>query len=118
MMANDAFGIWKDDQLTAQAKDALDTGTELKLLVDGKPIEKLERFRVRTGVFTFSGPEKADDAVHPSVFGKQRAVSDGYWVMLKPLPPGEHTIEFGGKMTKPEFTSDISYKIKVVSPKK
>lgn len=118
MLANDAFGIWKDDQLTAQVKEALDTATDLRLLVDGKPVEKLERFRVRTGVFKFSGPEKADDAVHPSIFGKQRAVSDGYWVMLKPLSLGEHTIEFGGKMKKPEFTSDISYKIKVVALKK
>ncbi len=26
------------------------------------------------------------------------AVSDGYWLMVEPLTPGEHTITFGGQI--------------------
>ena len=118
MLANDALNIWKDDQLVTQAKDAIDTAHELKLSVDGRDMERLDGFRIRSGVFVFAGPDKANDSVHPAIFGKQRAVSDGYWVILKPLAVGEHTIVFGGKMKKPEFTSDLSYTIKVVAGKK
>jgi hypothetical protein len=48
------------------------------------------------------------------------AVSDGYWLMLTPLPVGQHTIEFGGTMPwitpagPGTFTIQIKYTIDVV----
>ena len=47
------------------------------------------------------------------------AAVDGYYVMLQPLSPGEHTIEFGGSIpTNPfpllsDFTAEITYQITV-----
>ena len=61
-------------------------------------------------MFTIDFPEG-------NIFGVQAgpsmAASDGFWIMLKPLPPGEHTINFGGSFG-PEFTIDITYHISVV----
>jgi hypothetical protein len=31
------------------------------------------------------------------------AVSDGFWILLDPLPPGEHQLQFEGLCTAPEF---------------
>jgi hypothetical protein len=42
------------------------------------------------------------------------AASDGYWLMLEPLPPGNHIINFGGASKDGTFQIDITYEIKVV----
>ena len=44
------------------------------------------------------------------------AVSDGYWLMLEPLSPGKHVINFGG-ITNFGFALDITYNIDVVPGK-
>lgn len=40
------------------------------------------------------------------------AASDGYWLMVEPLPPGVHTIRFGGTSTG-GFSLDITYTITI-----
>jgi hypothetical protein len=56
------------------------------------------------------------------VAGTWEAVSDGWWVFLKQLPPGEHTIYYNIRVTptgpltspgtNPHF-ADITYKLQV-----
>jgi hypothetical protein len=41
------------------------------------------------------------------------AASDGYWLMVEPLSPGKHTINFGGT-TQSGFQLDITYELTVV----
>ena len=41
----------------------------------------------------------------PSLLGSSIGVSDGVWILLKHLPPGEHTITFSGKF---DFTGIIA----------
>jgi len=41
------------------------------------------------------------------------AVGDGYYIMLKPLPVGTHTVEFGGNMPDVGFALDMTYHITV-----
>lgn len=118
IIANDFFDNMKDEKLVADAKEGIDSAHDLRLTVNGKEIGKLDGFRVRSPLFRFEGPEKADNAVHALLYGKQRAVSDGYWVILHALPTGEHTIKFHGKLKNPEFTSDMTYKITVVEAKR
>lgn len=36
-------------------------------------------------------------------------MSDGYWVMLQPLPPGEHVITFGGRFLADGFSQEVRY---------
>lgn len=47
------------------------------------------------------------------------AASDGYWIMLRPLPIGKHTIKFLAKYDRPdgaygELFQDVAYEITVV----
>jgi len=47
-----------------------------------------------------------------------KSVADGVFVMLAPLPPGKHTLHFGGSPTTtatggPIFIQDITYTITV-----
>lgn len=112
-------------------------GSEVK--VDGVPIAKLDvrqslvsgkldyKINSLTNVtesaskeFTLTIPP---DTHKPNqVPGTWRAVSQGWWVFLKPLPPGEHTIFYNIRVTptgpltspgtNPHF-ADITYKLQV-----
>jgi hypothetical protein len=51
-------------------------------------------------------------------FGDPETVSDGYWVMLDPLPSGEHTIMFSGGLCDIDsgenlFHVDVTYTVMV-----
>ncbi len=41
------------------------------------------------------------------------AVSDGYWVMLAPLSPGEHELHFGGEASSLDFAVEATYHLAV-----
>lgn len=72
--------------------------TKLKQVkVDGTPLKNLDNFRVGSNLFTVETPENFvfDPTLLP---GSYSAVSDGYWIMLKPLSKGVHTIYIHGKV--------------------
>jgi hypothetical protein len=42
------------------------------------------------------------------------SVADGYWLMLAPLPPGQHVLHFWGAVGAPfNFSTDVTYSITV-----
>ena len=61
--------------------------------IDGEAVANLGSFRFPSPQFTFQAPT-------PWIFGDTggsgTSVSDGYFVMLKPLSPGTHTLSCGG----------------------
>jgi len=79
----------------ATAVDGIDIRS-LELIVDGKSLSGLIRERrVQSPYFEFRMP--AFDSVLPWTDAMSgSAVSDGYFVLLKPLSPGKHVIQFGG----------------------
>lgn len=66
------------------------------LKVDGTPIV-VDDFRVQSTLFNFTFPPANVFGAPP---GPTQGVSDGWFVMLKPLSPGQHTIEFSGEVRK------------------
>ncbi len=44
----------------------------------------------------------------PCVVKGYKAVSDGYWIMLKPLAPGVHTLIFSGTEVFPTYTYTVT----------
>ena len=99
--------------LAAEAKSQVDRSEGLELALDGK---KLETYRVESPLFETSGLV-GRDALFPGLSGKRTAVSDGYWVILKPLPPGEHTLRVKARMKEVQgrvpFSLDVTYHLKV-----
>ena len=65
----------------------------LDAVVDG---QKIPIYRIRSDPSFFSITAPKDNAVLIPHGGTTRATADGFWVFLKPLPPGEHSIYFSG----------------------
>ena len=67
----------------------------LQLEIDGKSIHNLEQYRVDSpaGGFEFTAVENNPFA---TPVGDGTGVSDGFWILLKDLKLGPHTISFSG----------------------
>lgn len=114
-----SFATEPDDTAASLREDAaefIDAVEDLTLIIDGKVYsdEKLFDFRTKSTVFDAIVPE---GGVLPAGT-YDPVVSDGYWVKVKGLSPGEHTIEFGGSLTDDEgntFEVNITDNITVVA---
>lgn len=71
-----------------------ETAIDLFVTVDGQALKNPKRFRARTqkcfDVFERISAKDKPYRAFPSA-------SDGYWILLKPLTLGKHTIKFGGQ---------------------
>jgi hypothetical protein len=71
---------------------------EFDITLDGKPIPLTneEKHRVLSDPFNITFPEVAspEDAMWDEPPGTYMAVADGWYLMLKPLSPGEHTLHY------------------------
>ena len=71
----------------------------LQLEIDGKSIYNLEQYRVDSpaGGFEFTAVENNPFVTPEGIpVGDGTGVSDGFWILLKDLKPGPHTISFSG----------------------
>jgi len=86
--------------------------TDLRVEVDGVPIRHLELFRFTSPVFSVTLPQNNvlqatgyTAAVPGAIF---LAIAEGFYVMLKPLPVGEHTIAMRGRIPAIALTLDVT----------
>ena len=86
---------------------------ELTAVIDGVAIPDLERYRVQSDPFTVVLPEDNVLEVDPAVL---EGVIDGYWLLLAPLPPGEHELRFGGGLPDIDFATEVTYHLIVAEP--
>ncbi len=102
-------------ELLAAARSFLDPVSGLACEVDGQAVPDLARYRFETPVFTW-GPVPGDNLLGLSAGTSAPSVSAGYFVMLAPLPVGQHTIHFAGNsgVSPNEFMLDITYHLLVV----
>ncbi len=82
-----------ESDLRQCAHDDQNSVTHLTLSVDGSNVENLTRFRTDSPLFNFTTPENGIFDLHSA---NSQAVSDGFFVMLKPLPVGTHEIRWSG----------------------
>jgi hypothetical protein len=83
-----------------------DKVSNLDASVDGVKIPDIEKYRFQSGLFNFSLPAENVLGLAPGITD---SVADGYWIMLKPLAKGEHTIQFGGSVVDVSITSSINF---------
>ncbi len=115
-----------EQKLRALAKNDIDHVTVKEVKVDGKKLKNLDNFRVESKYFRFTFPE--DNLLDlftgsDQHAGSSKAVSDGYWIMLKPLPTGDHDISIHGKAVFDDdpnniftFETEVTYHI-TIKPK-
>jgi hypothetical protein len=103
-------------ELRACAEGLIDPVTNVAAEIDGVPVQDLEDYRVSSPLFTY-GPLPDNNVLQ--LFGVDApagatspAVADGFYLLVTPLPVGEHTIHFTG--TVGTFTLDITYNLTVV----
>lgn len=88
-----------------------DTAIDLFAELDGTPISQLKQYRVSS--------DKCFDALarQPASLQPYKAfpsATDGFWLLLKPLSAGRHTLKFGGKYNRQSadyghMVQDIEY---------
>jgi hypothetical protein len=112
------------DALREEAKLSQDNPALLRLSVDGVLLSDLSAYRAQSPVFSYSMTTDNVISYLLALFGfpgpeppgtYTPAVSDGYWVMLTPLPPGTHTITFEGVQAGGFATGGITYNITVAT---
>jgi hypothetical protein len=89
-----------DAELRACARDLIDHVTQTSASVDGTAIDlgpvSQGRFRFQSPLFTITFAPNNGFYPDGSVAGTGQAVADGFWLLIRPLPKGQHTIDFQG----------------------
>ncbi|MFO0577313.1 MAG: hypothetical protein U1A78_25180 [Polyangia bacterium] len=110
-------------QLVQAAKENMDSVSSLHLELDGEPliggtVSDFARFR-QTASFPVVVPNIADSIVRTYFMIDfagtiPLAVSDGYWILMRPLPAGAHTLKFSAALSVPApFQSGVEYRLTV-----
>jgi hypothetical protein len=79
-------------QQRANARFLTDHAVDPFTMIDGVTVKDIQDYRVESPQFTFTAPTPW---IFGDVGGTGTSVADGYYVMIKPLSKGEHTIRFG-----------------------
>jgi len=100
--------------LIADAKAVVDNVTNLVADLDDRPFANLFSYRAHSMLFPFTAAVSLQQAgIDACITGSpQLAVADGYWLLLKPLSRGEHTLHFGGT-TSGGFSNDVTYHLSI-----
>lgn len=89
------------DFLSGIASAVMDTVDSLDVSLDGRPIEDVFSYRYASDdLFELTGDPSLQPVLDPCITGSsQQAVIDGFFMLFKPLEPGEHTIVVHGTNT-------------------
>lgn len=105
------------DDLTALVTWYMGHTDQAEVTLDGVALnDLLEDYRFPSPIFSFDG---AAPGIFAPMYEGHRdiAFSDGWWVMLPPLPAGAHTIHFLGHLYVPDwdygFTTEVTYNLVV-----
>ncbi len=107
------FGGATAEVQTAKAQALADRIVDLSCEIDGVPVADLAAHRVQSPQIGVSVPT-------PWILGKTGGLGtscgDGYFVFLAPLPPGKHTLHFGGaiRLTRPPDLIDMHERIDMI----
>jgi hypothetical protein len=99
-----------ESELRADANGLIDLAHGLEATVDGRPVD-VYAYRAESPLFQFTLPEGniVDPALDGQTFG---GVDAGYYLLLHPLPPGSHTIEFRGEIVG-SFATHVVYNLSI-----
>jgi hypothetical protein len=105
------------EELRSMAAPTIDAATNLSMTVDGIAVKNVRR--VKSEVFVVALPENnvfvAPCAPLPVPAGiYSPAVDDGFYVLLKPLPLGHHTLHFQAESPAGVIVEDVTYNLTVV----
>jgi|SRR5215831_1792855 len=96
--------------LRERAAENQDDPQLLDVTIDDLQVENIDQYRVPSPVFDVTFPKDAIFKIPPGTHGP--LVSDGYFVLLKPLSPGSHKIHLKG-IANDGFAVEVTYHLTV-----
>jgi len=83
--------------------------------LDGVPVVNLRAFRARSPLVGFTAAANLNRPdLDPCITGSpQLGVADGYWLLLKPLSNGNHTLHIKGAISSSSITTEATYHLTV-----
>jgi hypothetical protein len=96
------------NQLKKEVSGFVSQASGISATLDGQPIS-LKGARVQSPLFKTT---LVEDNPFGAKAGTFTAFADGYWVLLKPLSIGQHTLNFKGEIGS--FKLDVTYNLNVV----
>ena len=97
-------------ELRAIIRPYMDNAT-LSCVIDHKAVKNLSLYREDSAVFTTTVPDGNLLGLPAGDYAP--CVDNGYYLMLDPLDPGQHTIHFTGKNSDASFQLDVTYHLTV-----
>lgn len=79
--------------------------SDLNVSIDGEELTDIKKYRMQSSLFNFTLPIDNVLNVDPQI---TQAISDGYWIFLKPLEIGKHQIRFNGDVNFIDNTYSFS----------
>lgn len=76
--------------------------------IDGEDLLISEKFRVQSPPFNFTYPP---DNIFGAQEGPTRGVGDGYWIFMRPLQPGKHSIRTYGSCMSGKIQIDAKIRL-------
>jgi hypothetical protein len=89
--------VKSDEDLRRCAMEGNEYGV-IEATVDGVKLKNLEQYRTQSGFFNITIPE---DNIYDNSAGTFRALTDGFFVFLEPLPPGKHDVHLKVSVLNP-----------------
>jgi hypothetical protein len=102
--------------LRANVSYVRDEATDLTATIDGAVVPNVEPYFEESTIFSATLPEDNIFDAPAGTYGP--CVDAGYYLVVRPLPPGEHTIHFTGTLfegTANQFTVDVTYNLTTVA---
>ncbi len=106
-----------EEEMRTGVNEWINTVTTVEASIDGVPLQDVWSYRIQSPFFSETLPK---DNILGEAEGTYRAISDGYWVFLEPLSPGQHeirvhgvTIDPGAISPTPSFETAVTYHLVV-----
>lgn len=93
------------NEMRAANASAMDSATGMLVDLDGRQLNDIPDFRVTSVTFDVTLPDNNLFGIPSGEYGT--AADDGYYVMLKPLSAGSHTLHFKGSSSA--ISLDVVY---------
>jgi hypothetical protein len=107
------FSGTSEEELRACAALELERYVNISVSVDGETVPDIEAYRLASPLFPVILPERN---VLGAPAGPSYAVAEGYQVILRPLPPGEHDIAVHLELADGTVLPDKLARVTVVEP--
>jgi hypothetical protein len=104
------------EEMRAVTAAFIDSIAAMSVSIDGQSVENPVSYRAMSPVFSLTLPANNIFGVPEGTY--EPAVSDGFWLLLAPLPPGEHVIHFSAASSDGSFSLDVTYILTVEAGRK